>query len=207
LSLRAQTITHVAQEEGSYHIYSDHGNRVSCDKLITGERKERWLKSSANEFGCLMQGVGKHSRALTDCVQGTDTMRIIRKQQVPTGKPVTYGNFVCDYRPLKEEKWRTRLTVGGDKLTYAEDATAPSSHMTEAQLLFNSIISDYKRTGAQFTTAVVKTFYLNNPLHHFQYMKIYIDKMPPEIQHEYNTADLADANGYVYFEMRKGMHG
>ena len=101
LSLRAQTITHLARKEEAYHIYSEHGKRVSYDKLLTGEHKERWLKSSANEFGRLMQGVGKHNRELADCVQGTDTMRIIRKHQVPTGKPVTYGNFVCDYRPLK----------------------------------------------------------------------------------------------------------
>jgi len=72
---------------------------------ITCEHKERWLNSSANDFGrCLMQGVGKHSKALTDYVQGINTMRIIRKHQVPTGKPVTYGNFVCNYRPLKEER-------------------------------------------------------------------------------------------------------
>ena len=172
-----------------------------------GEHKERWLTSSANEFGRLMQGVGMHSRKLADYVQGTDTMRIIRKNQVPKGKAVTYGNFVCDYRPLKQEKWRTRLTVGGDKLSYDEDATAPSSQMTEAKLLFNSVISDHKRTRAQFATADIKNFYLNNPLSYFQYMKIHSDKIPPEIQNEYNTADLADTNGYIYFEIRKGMYG
>ena len=47
----------------------------------------------------------------------------------------------------------TRLTVGGDKLTYDEDATAPSSQKTEAKLLFNSVISDQlhsKRYGTAF---------------------------------------------------------
>ena len=207
MNLRAQAITHSASTDEVYHIYSEQGKRILYDKLITGEHKERWLRSSANEFGRLMQGVGRHSRKLTDCVQGTDTMRIIRKHQVPTGKAITYGNFVCDYRPLKQEKWRTRLTVGGDKLSYDEDATAPSSQMTEAKLLFNSVISDHKKTGAQFATADIKNFYLNNPLRHFQYMKIHRDKIPPEIQNEYNTADLADNNGYVYFEIRKGMYG
>ena len=100
LSLRAQTITYSAIIEEVYHIYFEHGKRISYDKLIMGEHKERWLTSSANEFGRLMQGVGLHSRKITDCVQGTDTMRIIRKHQLPKGKAVTYGNFVCDYRLL-----------------------------------------------------------------------------------------------------------
>ncbi len=28
-------------------------------------------------------------------------------------KDMTYGSFSCDYKPNKEEKERTRLTVGG----------------------------------------------------------------------------------------------
>jgi len=39
------------------------------------------------------------------------------------GKAVTYGNFICDIRPLKSEKYRTRLTVGGDRLPYEADRT------------------------------------------------------------------------------------
>jgi len=38
-------------------------------------------------------------------------------------------------------------------------------------------------------------------------MKIHSDKIPPEIQHEYNTANLADTKRYVYFEIGKGMYG
>jgi len=49
LSLRAQTITHFARKEEAYHIFSKHERRVSYDKSITGEHKERWLKSSANK--------------------------------------------------------------------------------------------------------------------------------------------------------------
>ncbi len=64
-----------------------------------------------------------------------------------------------------------------------------------------------KRTGAQFATADIKNFYLNNPLSYFQYMKIHSDKIPPEIQNEYNTADLADTYGYIYFDIKKGMYG
>jgi len=61
-------------------------------------------------------------------------------------------------------------------------------------------------TGAQFATADIKNFYLNNLLSYFQYMTIHSDKIPPEVQNEYNTADLADTNGYIYFEIRKGLY-
>jgi hypothetical protein len=206
---RERALAQLVQQENCrmYHIYSEQGKRISYEKLITGEHKTRWLHSSANEFGRLMQGVGADSRSPATRIKGTDTMRIIRKQDVPNGQPVTYGNFVCDFRPLKEEQWRTRLTVGGDRLMYDDDATAPSSQMTEAKLLFNSIISDHKATGAKFATADIKNFYLNNPLKYYQYMKIHVSKIPPEIQKEYNVAAMADCNGYVYFEIRKGMYG
>jgi hypothetical protein len=190
-----------------YHIFAENGKKISYEKLLQGEHKERWNHSAANEFGRLMQGVGKNTRPPHKCVAGTDTMRIVQKQDIPNGKAVTYGNFVCDHRPLKEEEWRTRLTVGGDRLTYAEDATAPASQMTEAKLLFNSVISDHKTTGAQFATADIKNFYLNNPLRHFQYMKIHKSKIPKEIQDEYNTHTMEDETGHIYFEIRKGMYG
>lgn len=90
---------------------------------------------------------------------------------------------------------------GVDRLTYEEDATAPSSQMTEAKLLFNSVISDHKCTGARFATADIKNFYLNNPLRHFQYMKIHSAKIPPEIHREYDTGKMMDDNGYVHFEI------
>lgn len=208
-SYRSRAFAQFIQQEDlkMFHIYSEEGKRISYDKLIKGEDKERWLRSSANEFGRLMRGVGKHSRAPHECVAGTDTMRIVKKTDIPKEKPITYGNFVCDYRPLKEEQWRTRLTVGGDKLTYDGDVTAPASQLTEAKLLFNSTISDHKRYGARFATADIKNFYLNNPLQQYQYMKIHQNRIPSEIWKEYEMDQYCDDNGYVYFEIRKGMYG
>jgi Reverse transcriptase (RNA-dependent DNA polymerase). len=156
-----------------------------------------------------MQGVGTHSRPPADQIPGTDTMHTIHKQRhIPHGRPVTYGNFICDCRPLKDEPWCMQLTVGGNKLTYDNGATAPSSQVTKAKLLFNSVISDHKKMGAKFAIADIKNFYLNNPLTHFQYMKIlHKDKIPPKIHNEYNTNQWMDDHGYVYFEIRKGMYG
>jgi hypothetical protein len=71
------------------------------------KHKAIWSKSSANEFGCLAQGVGGR-------IEGADTIRFIGKEQVPINrrKDVTYRSFTCDFRPHKGEKERTRLTAG-----------------------------------------------------------------------------------------------
>eukprot|EP00804_Cyclotella_cryptica_P030543 CCRYP_014824-RA/>CCRYP_014824-RA protein AED:0.46 eAED:0.46 QI:0/-1/0/1/-1/1/1/0/105 len=68
-----------------------------------------WTISSANEFGCLAQGVGCR-------IKGTDTIRFLRKSDIPQDrrKDVTYGRFVCTVRPEKAEPNRTHFTVGGD---------------------------------------------------------------------------------------------
>ena len=54
-------------------------------------------------------------------IKGTDTMEFIKKADVPKHEKVTYANFGCDFRPLKSEKHRVRMTIGGDKLEYADD--------------------------------------------------------------------------------------
>jgi hypothetical protein len=42
----------------------------------------------------------------------TNTIRFIRRSNIPKGRKVTYGSFVVDIKDHKEEKERTRLTVG-----------------------------------------------------------------------------------------------
>jgi hypothetical protein len=95
-----------------------------------------WTISSANEFGRLAQGVGGR-------IKGTDTIRFIRKSDIPQDrrKDVTYGRFVCNIRPEKAEPNRTRFTVGGDRINYPGEVATPTAEMLTAKLLFNSVIS------------------------------------------------------------------
>ena len=60
---------------------------------------DQWQLSSANEFGRLAQGIGGR-------IRGTDTIHFIKKSDVPQDRmrDVTYGKFVCNVRPEKEEK-------------------------------------------------------------------------------------------------------
>ena len=49
-------------------------------------------------------------------------MNFIPYNEVPQEKKVTYASFVYDHCSLKDEIWRIRLVVGGDKLEYKFDS-------------------------------------------------------------------------------------
>ena len=84
------------------------------------------MKSLSNEWGRLANGNKYNAKA-------TNTIELIARTQVPTGKKVTYATFVCDYRPLKKEPFRVRITVNGDKLEYQDDAGSPAANILETR--------------------------------------------------------------------------
>ena len=161
--------------------------------------KEVWSRSSANEFGRLAQGVGGR-------IKGTNTITFIRKSDVPHDrrKDVTYGQFVCTIRPEKEEKHRTRFTVGGDRVNYPGEVATPTADMLVAKLLFNSIISTPK---AKFMTMDISNFYLMTPLKRKEYIRMKISDIPEEIIIEYKLRDLVTDDGSIYIQANKGMYG
>ena len=69
--------------------------------------------------------------------------------------------MVCDYRPLKSDPNRVRLTVGGDRLDYFDDAASPAVTLLETKLLLNSVISDSTK-GARFMTIDIKKNFCKN---------------------------------------------
>ena len=96
------------------------GKMIDYKQLVNHSDKqtrEAWQKSAAHEFGKLLKGVGKNEDG-TQRVKGSDTFHFIKRQQVPSGKKVTYARFCCDIRLQKDDINRTRLTVGGDRLQY-----------------------------------------------------------------------------------------
>jgi hypothetical protein len=95
-----------------------------------------WAHSAANECGRLAQGVGTR-------IKGTNTIQFIQMNQVPNERAgdVTYKSFSCNYKPNKEEKERTRLTAGGDRINYPGDTGTPTADMTLFKIILNSVIS------------------------------------------------------------------
>ena len=104
----------------------------------------------SNEWGRLSQG-NDHG------IKGTDTLVYIQNKEIPKDRKLIYGSCVCDYRPLKDKKWRVRLIVGGEKLPYELDASSPAANMLEKKILANSVISDTGK-GAQFLSCGLKNF-------------------------------------------------
>ena len=137
----AQAMTIMEQKTAfeSLHAVFDEasGKMLKYRQLLTHPGyKEVWSKSSANEFGRLAQGVGTR-------INGTNTIFFVRKQDVPLDrrKDITYGKFVCEYKPNKAEKERTRFTVGGDKINYPGDCGTPTGDLTLVKIHLNSVIS------------------------------------------------------------------
>jgi hypothetical protein len=65
-----------------------------------------------------------------------------------------------DIKDHKEEKERTRLTVGGDQIEYPGDKSTRTAGLTTAKTLINSVISTL---GAKFLVIDINNFYLNTP--------------------------------------------
>jgi hypothetical protein len=170
-------------------ICPETGKSLKHQELITKLRhKIKWMKSTVNEINRL---------------SNTNTIRFIRRSDVPKGRKVTYGSFVVDIKDHKEEKERTRLTVGGDQIEYPGDKSTWTAGLTMAKILINSVIST---PNEKFLVIDINNFYLNTPLGRFEYMVINLVLLPQETIEKYNLSDLAQ-DGKVYIEIQKWMYG
>jgi hypothetical protein len=119
-------------------------------------------------------------------------------------KGITYGSFICNYKPNHTEKECTRLTAGGDRIYYPEDCGTPTVDMLLFKCLLNSVVST---KGAKCLTIDIKIFYLNTPMKRDEYMRLKITDIPQEIIKEYRLDEKVTADGYIYTEIQKGMYG
>jgi hypothetical protein len=170
-------------------ICPETGTSLKHQELITKLRyKIEWMRSTANEINRL---------------HNTNTIGFIHRSNIPKGRKVTYGSFEVDIKDHKEEKERTRLTVGGDKIEYPGDKSTRTAGLTTAKILINSVISTL---GAKFLVIDIKNFYLNTPLGRFEYMVINLSSLPQETIDKYDLIELAQ-DGKVYTEIQKCMYG
>ena len=103
----------------------------------------------------------------------------------------------------KKEIHRTRLTVGGNRIDYPGNVTAPTAELPTIKLLFNSVLST---PNAKFLSCDINNFYLNTPLTDYEYMKLPKHIIPDEIFEQYKLLPLLHRN-FVYIQIRKGMYG
>jgi hypothetical protein len=123
----------------------------------------------------------------------------------PRVHKVTCGNFICDYRPLKTEPFRVRLTVGGDKLPHDDDALSPAASLLESKLIINSTISDADK-GARFLTADLKDHFLAAPMKNNEFMRIKYKYFPGAIRKQCNLDRFVSSDGCIHIRIKKGMH-
>ena len=154
-----------------------------------------WNIGLSNEIGQLAQGVLN--------VKGNDAIQFILIAEVPKNKKVAYSNMICDHRLLKTETHQVRLTIGGDVLVYAEDASSPAASLLEAKLLLNSVISD-SHLGAQFMSLDIKVLFLQTLLDEPEYMPIHSKYFSDDICQKYNINHTIAPDGYVYCKIKKG---
>ena len=203
-SLRPRrTITEIAQSLFLYpqiaHIFDEKGKRMTVDQLLSGKHgKTRWEPALSAEWGRLSQG-NDAGVEFTDCID------FIFHSEVPKNKKTTYAGFACDYRPLKDQKWRVRIVVGGDKLPYEYDSGSPTTDLVESKILFNSTISDAHK-GAKFCSMDLKDMFLHSIMVDPEFMKVPYKYFPPDIRARYNL-DAKVHNGCIYIRIKKGMYG
>ena len=115
--------------------------------------------------------------------------------------------MVCDYRPLKSEPWRVRLTIGRDKLDYFEETASPAANLLETKLLINSTISDVHK-GAKFLVIDIKDFFLLShlPPDQREYMRIHSKYFDAEFRKLYNIDPIIVKDGYVYCEIQRDIY-
>ena len=124
------------------------------------EIRKQWQLSGANEFGRTMQGVGK-TRKKEDRIEGTDTMHLIHKKDIPKNKKITYARFVSEIRLQKAEIHQMRMTAGGDRLDDYEGKTSTKTAGLETvKIHINSTISRANK-GARYMCINIGNMYLN----------------------------------------------
>ena len=128
----------------------------------------------------------------------------IPKSKVPKEKKVTYGKIVCEMKPEKQDKERTRLTVGRNLLDFTWNLSAPTASVTTEKFVFNSVVST---PGSRFLLADIKHFYLNKILPEPEFMRIPLKITPQEIIDTYDLKAMVDNQGWIYMRIEKGMYG
>ena len=131
---------------------------MTIDFLIQGDDgTNKWIPALSNEWGRLAQ-------CNNAGVESTDTIEFIDHLHIPKDSKAIYASFVCDHRPLKDEHWRIRLVVGGDKLSFEADSGSPATDLLETKILFNSVISDARIHGAKLLSKDLKDMFLHTPM-------------------------------------------
>ena len=111
-------------------------------------------------------------------------MKVIRFDDIPVERrrDVAHTCVICKVRPSKPDPNRTRITIGGNTITYLGDCGTKTGSLETVKMVLNSTLST---PDVRFMTADLKNFYLRKPLHCPEYARIQLSVMPQEIIDKY----------------------
>eukprot|EP00804_Cyclotella_cryptica_P011576 CCRYP_012089-RA/>CCRYP_012089-RA protein AED:0.20 eAED:0.20 QI:0/0/0/1/1/1/3/0/784 len=128
-------------------------------------------------------------REALSAILDTDTGELLEyRHLIKNPKTSPYGRIAANYRPEKEDPYRIRLTVGGNRITYPGDCGTPTADMLTTKILLNSAIST---KGARFMTIDIKDFYLNTPMVRPEYMRLKLSDIPTTSLNSTNLTNLS----------------
>lgn len=95
---------------------------------------------------------------------------------------------MVDFIPHKEEKFRTRLTVGGNIIIYPSEVSSPTEKMSTVKVLWNRIISTSKE---RFCTMDISNFYLGTKIERSGFMSLPLNLIPDKFVKQYNLENIS----------------
>ena len=98
---------------------------------------------------------------------GSNTIHFIHSSQKPANRTVTYLRIVSRYRPQKEDPYRIRFTVGGNRIEYPGGVATPTAELATVRLHLNSVLSD---VNSFYMIVDIKDYYLGTPMNRYEYM-------------------------------------
>ena len=122
---------------------------------------------------------------------------LIDKTSVPVDiwREITYVRVVVNYRPKKDNPYRVRLCVDGNRLHCPWDCGTPTVDMLTVKLLLRRIVST---PNANFMSIDIKDFYLNTPIPCYEYMRLKLSDLPEDVICQYNLRGKVAKDEYVY---------
>jgi hypothetical protein len=149
--------------EGPLNLNPD-GTTITYRKSHQGPNAAYWSQADAEEMERLFR---------------SGTLRPIMFKDIPGDREATYVNPVCSEKTRDSGalKFRTRATIGGDRIDYPYTTTAITAELESIKLLLNAMISD----NAAFSTVDLEDFYLGTDLPHPEFIRIPVTFIPKKV--------------------------
>ena len=165
------------------------GSTINFKKSHGGPNADHWTQADGEEM----------ERLFT-----TGTIRPILFPSIPNDRVITYVNPVCVEKTNDDGsiKFRTRLTIGGDRIVYPYDTSAVTAELDALKILINCMISE----DANWSTIDLTDFYLGTDLPHPEYIRIPTRHIPPHVLEFYKLAPFVN-KGVLYCSVHKTHYG